>query len=56
MDVFEFRDKLVTEYERFTRSFVRIRAEDIRAHVDQECADGRFWPPPMRMSSRRGLM
>jgi hypothetical protein len=43
MDVFEFRDNLVAEYERFTRSFVRIRAEDIKAHVDQEYADGRFW-------------
>ena len=47
MDVFEFRDNLVAEYERFTRFFVRIRAEDIKAHVDQEYADGRFWPPPM---------
>jgi hypothetical protein len=34
MDVFEFRDRLVSEYERFTRSFIRIRATDIKTHVD----------------------
>ena len=47
MDVFAFRDFLVKDYERFTRSFVRIRAEDIKRHVDGEYADGRFWPAPM---------
>jgi ATP-dependent helicase YprA (DUF1998 family) len=47
MDVFEFRDRLVSEYERFTRSFVRIRAPDIKSHVDAEYVAGRFWPAPM---------
>jgi hypothetical protein len=47
MDVFEFRDRLVSEYERFTRSFVRIRAPDIKSYVEAEYAAGRFWPAPM---------
>lgn len=47
MDVFEFRDRLVLEYQRFTRSFVRIRSGDINAHVDAEYAAERFWPAPM---------
>ncbi len=47
MDVFTFRDRLITEYQRFTRSFVTIRATDIRAHVDQEYEAERFWPAPM---------
>lgn len=47
MDVFEFRDRLVGEYERFTRSFVRIACPDIKAHVDAEYNAGRFWPAPM---------
>jgi hypothetical protein len=47
MDVFAFRDELVTAYERFTRSFVRIQAPDIKAHVNQEYAAGRFWPAPL---------
>lgn len=47
MDVFEFRDQLVGEYERFTRSFVKIKADDIKYHVDAEYAAGRYWPQPM---------
>src|SRR5688572_17213784 len=47
MDVFTFRDTLVAEYQRFTRSFVTIRAADIEAHVDREYAAERFWPAPM---------
>ena len=47
MDVFDFRDRLVDEYARFTRSFVKIRATDIKAHVDAEYAAERFWPAPM---------
>jgi hypothetical protein len=47
MDVFTFRDQLIAEYQRFTRSFVTIRAADIKAHVDQEYVAERFWPAPM---------
>jgi superfamily II DNA/RNA helicase/very-short-patch-repair endonuclease len=47
MDVFTFRDRLVAEYQRFTRSFVTIRATDIKAHVDREYEAERFWPAPM---------
>jgi ATP-dependent helicase YprA (DUF1998 family) len=47
MDVFAFRDRLVADYERFTRSFARVRADDIRGRVDAEYAAGRFWPAPL---------
>ena len=47
MDVFAFRDQLVAEYERFSRSFTRIRAEDISRKVDTAYAAGRFWPAPL---------
>ena len=47
MDVFAFRDELVAEYERFSRSFTRIRAEDISREVDAAYAASRFWPPPL---------
>lgn len=47
MDVFEFRKQLISEYESFTRSFVRINADDIRDAVDKEYKDGHFWPPPL---------
>ena len=47
MDVFAFREELVSEYERFSRSFTTIRAEDIRQSVDEAYAAGRFWPAPL---------
>lgn len=47
MDVFEFRDKLIDEYQQFTRSFVKIRSADIKRHVDAEYSAERFWPAPM---------
>ena len=47
MDVFSFRDRLVEEYARFSRSFTKIRAEDISEAVDHAYAGGRFWPAPL---------
>lgn len=46
-DVFGFRDSLIAEYSQFSRSFTRIAAPDIRSHVEQEYARGRFWPEPL---------
>jgi len=36
LDVFEFRAHLVNEYSDFTRSFTRIKADDIRTFIDAE--------------------
>ena len=47
MDVFAFREELVAEYERFSRSFTNIRAEDIAREVDAAYAGGRFLPAPL---------
>ena len=47
MDVFDFRDELVSEYERFSRSFTSIRAGDISQAVDEAYKIGRFWPAPL---------
>ncbi len=47
MDVFAFRDELISDYGRFSRSFTTIRAEDIRRAVDGAYAGGRFWPAPL---------
>ena len=47
MDVFAFREELVSEYERFSRSFTNIRAEDILEAVNEAYAGGRFWPAPL---------
>ena len=47
MDVFEFRGHLVDEYSDFTRSFTRIKANDIRTFVDAEYDSQKFWPEPL---------
>lgn len=47
MDVFEFRSRLVEEYEQFTRSFTRIRADDIRQYVDAQYESQKYWPEPL---------
>ena len=47
MDVFDLDHALVQDYERFARSFTKIRAQDIRDQVHQVYASGRFWPEPI---------
>ncbi len=47
MNVFEFRQTLVREYAQFSRSFTRLRSEDIREFVDREYASQRYWPAPL---------
>lgn len=47
MDVFEFRAHLVNEYSDFTRSFTRIKADDIRTFIDSEYDSQKFWPEPL---------
>ena len=33
MNVFDFREKIIQDYQAFSRSFATLRAEDIRAYV-----------------------
>ena len=47
MDVFDFRNELIEEYARFSRSFARIRSDDISREVDTAYDAGRFWPAPL---------
>jgi len=47
MDVFAFRDHLVSDYEQFSRSFTRIRSKDIQENVEEAYRNGRFWPDPL---------
>ncbi|MGT2506877.1 DEAD/DEAH box helicase [Cupriavidus basilensis] len=47
MDVFQFREHIVAEYEQFTRSFTRIRASDIRDYVNEQYASQKYWPEPL---------
>lgn len=47
VDVSEFRSRLVEEYRQFTRSFTRIRADDIQQYVDAQYESQKYWPEPL---------
>ena len=47
MDVFAFRQRLIADYERFSRSFSRIRADDIAQFLDAAYHAEQFWPAPL---------
>ena len=47
MDIFEFRDRLVSDYRDYTRSFIRIRDPRIAGFVDDVLEGEGFWPEPL---------
>lgn len=46
-DIFEFRDNLIESFSKFSRSFTRVSAPDIKEVLDEEYGNGRFWPEPL---------
>lgn len=42
LDVFQFCEHLVGEYAGFSRSFTRLRSDDIRELIDQEYVSQRW--------------
>ncbi|MBE0418497.1 MAG: DEAD/DEAH box helicase, partial [Coriobacteriia bacterium] len=46
MDVFELREKLITDFSEYAKSFMNIADERIQAHVDEKLEEGLLWPPP----------
>jgi ABC transporter substrate binding protein len=55
MDVFDLDRALVSDYERFARSFTLIRAPDIQQQVKELYASDRFWPEPLVSSHQAGV-
>jgi len=47
MNVFQFRDRLISDYQSFTRSFTKPQAEDIKAYLQDRYDEGIFWPAPL---------
>lgn len=47
MDVFRLRDRLVSDYGSYVRSFITIRDERIRATVEEALNGGLLWPEPL---------
>ena len=47
MNVFDLRSRLVSDYRRYTRSFIKIRDERIKEFVDRRLDGDGFWPEPL---------
>lgn len=47
MDVFRLRERVVGTYERYVRSFLKIRDERIRRFAEEELDNGLLWPDPL---------
>lgn len=47
MNIFEFRQEVIRQYESYVTSFVHIRDRDVRAYVDAQMNSGVFWPDPL---------
>jgi hypothetical protein len=47
LNVFDFRQHLVNEYSEFTRSFTRIKADDIQSYVTRAYDSQKYWPEPL---------
>lgn len=55
MKAFEFDHHVISSYERFSRSFSSVRAEDLRAEIDAQYDAGRFWPDALLSLNPRYL-
>lgn len=47
MDVFSLRDRVVSDYQSFARSFTDIRAPDLKQGIDAAYAGNKYWPNPL---------
>ena len=47
MDVFALRHRLVEDYARYTRSFIKIADPRIKTKVDDALDEGALWPEPL---------
>ena len=44
MNIFNLRDKTISDYEAFLKSFLKINDSRIKDFVDKELSDGVLWP------------
>ena len=47
MDVFQYRDSVISDYKAFTTSFTKIKAPDIKDFVQSRYDEGQYWPAPL---------
>ena len=47
MNVFDLRNFVTTEYQRFSTGYSTIKAEDIKRFVEGQHQQQRYWPAPL---------
>jgi hypothetical protein len=47
MNVFDLRNRLVADYQSYTRSFIKIRDPRTDEYVNRALGLGAFWPEPL---------
>ena len=47
MNIFEFRDQLISDYASYIKSFIQIRDLHINSYVQQKLQEGVLWPEPL---------
>jgi len=47
LDIFNLRDEVVDDYQRYIRSFLKIRDDKVNAFVTEGLAQGELWPNPL---------
>jgi superfamily II DNA/RNA helicase/very-short-patch-repair endonuclease len=47
MDVFKFRELILDDYKKFTRSFTKVQPEDIKKYLNEKYDSQLFWPEPL---------
>ena len=47
MDVFKYRDAIISDYRSFSTSFSNPRAQDIKSFVSKRYESGHYWPAPL---------
>ena len=47
MDVFDLNQSVLQQYQKFARSFTKIKSEELNKKVDTLYETNRFWPDPL---------
>ena len=47
MDVFKFRNRIISDYHRYVSSFISISQPRLREFVDDAFRSGKLWPDPL---------
>ncbi|HAK06630.1 MAG TPA: hypothetical protein DCO65_05080 [Spartobacteria bacterium] len=47
MDVFKFRNRIISDYHRYVSSFISISQPRLREFVDECFTSGKLWPDPL---------